>query len=75
MHEIDEKVHSRLPKRQILRVVLQNWEKSVEKYSIEKPVTYICRFLYNILSKSIWRNIFSSLAQPRFHGNYIFDIF
>ena len=35
---IDGKVHRRLPKRQILTAVLQNWEKPAVKYFIEKPM-------------------------------------
>ena len=35
---IDGKATSRLPKRQILTVVLQNCKKSAVKYSLEKPM-------------------------------------
>ena len=38
---IDGKVHTKLPKRQILTVVLQNCKKLALKHSIEEPA-FLC---------------------------------
>ena len=60
-------IDSKQPKKQILKVVLENFEKSAVKHSIEKPI--ILNFL---LSKIVWGSSIPFLTRRKPLGICVF---
>ena len=60
------RVHSAPPKRQILRIVLENYKKSAVEHSIEKPIL----FNFENLSSIVCRSFYHDCTQVHFDRNY-----
>ena len=73
---IDGKVLGQPPKRKILTVVLQNWEKSAAKHFIEKPISLKFVDLSKIFCPRLSEETyFHLLLCPDPHEIDIFDTF
>ena len=64
MFVIDRKVFNRPPKRQGFTVVLQSFQKSAAKYSIEKSMLLEFRgFVYNVFYKVVVKKLYFFLTN------------